>query len=257
MTRFKLVAAAAALLAAQSAYGSGMTTGRADAVRKAVDGAFRPLIREHDIPGLAIAVSVDGEEHFFTYGVASREGNVPVSKETIFEIGSISKVFTATLASLAEASARLSWADHPSRFIPELKGTPFDRATLLNLGTYTAGGLPLQFPREVGDHGAMLAYFRKFEPTAEAGTQRTYSNPSLGLLGHVAARALGGDFSTLMEERLFANLGLGGTYIRVPEPAMSRYAWGYDRANEAVRVNPGLFAEEAYGVKTNAADMIR
>ncbi|HEU0135111.1 MAG TPA: class C beta-lactamase [Allosphingosinicella sp.] len=257
MKRLNLATAAALWLLAAPSEASGGGRAEADSLRAAVDSAFRPLVREHDIPGLAVAVTVDGEEYHFSYGLASREAGVPVSKETIFELGSISKVFTATLAAFAEASGKLSWSDHPGRFVPELRGSPLDRATLLHLGTYTAGGLPLQFPQEVAGRESMLRYFRNFAPDSGPGARRTYSNPSLGLFGHVAALALGGDFATLMERTLFRELGLRRTYVVVPDQAMSGYAWGYNAANRPVRVNPGVLASEAYGVKSTAADMIR
>ena len=81
-------------------------TGRAaDAPRQipaAVDRAFGPLIKEYDVPGMAVAVTVNGREYFFTYGVASKESNSRVTKDTLFELGSVSKTFTATFASHAQ-----------------------------------------------------------------------------------------------------------------------------------------------------------
>jgi beta-lactamase class C len=53
---------------------------------------------EYDVPGMAVAVTVDDRPMFFNYGVASREDNTPISGETLFEIGSVSKTFTGTLA---------------------------------------------------------------------------------------------------------------------------------------------------------------
>ena len=125
-----------------------LTTWAADdsaKIRAIVDAAVRPVLAEHDIPGMAVAITVDGKPYFFNYGVASREKNTPVTQATIFELGSISKLFTATLASHAQVSGKLSLADHPGKYMPQLAGSAIDRATLLNLGTYTAGGLPLQF----------------------------------------------------------------------------------------------------------------
>lgn len=225
-------------------------------IRAIVDAAVGPVLADHDIPGMAVALTVDGKPYFFNYGVASREKNTPVSQATIFELGSISKLFTATLALYAQVSGKLSLADHPGKYMPQLAGSAVDRATLLNLGTYTAGGLPLQFPDEISDNGQMSGYFQQWKADAAPGAQRRYSNPSIGLLGHVTALALKRDFAEVMEAGLFPKLGLKNTYIQVPDSAMANYAWGYNRENKAIRVNPGVFAQEAYGVKSTAADMI-
>ncbi|RYF41188.1 MAG: class C beta-lactamase, partial [Comamonadaceae bacterium] len=84
-----------------------------------------------------------------------------------------------------------------------------------------------------------------------------YSNPSIGLMGHAAAAALGRPFAAACEEELFPALGLKNTFVRVPERAMPAYAWGMSRAGQAVRVNPGAFDAEAYGVKSTARDLLR
>src|SRR5688572_14062875 len=108
----------------------------ASRIAAAVDGAFRPLLKAHDIPGMAVAVTVDGQQHFFSYGVASKETNTPATKDTLFEIGSISKIFTATLATYAQTSGKMSLDDHPGKYMPELRQSPIDQASLLHLGTY-------------------------------------------------------------------------------------------------------------------------
>lgn len=225
-------------------------------MRAIVDATIRPLMEEHDVPGMAVAITIDGKPAFFNYGVASRENKTPVSERTLFEMGSISKVFTGTLASYAQVLGKLSLDDSPGKYMPQLKGSAIDKASLLHVGTYTAGGLPLQFPDEVSNAG-MAAYFQQWKADAAPGTQRRYSNPSLGLFGHLTALALKRDFADLMETQLFPRLGLSNSYIRVPASAMANYAWGYNRDNKAIRVNPGVFADEAYGVKSTSADMIR
>lgn len=229
----------------------------ATAIRALVDAALRPVIAEHDIPGLAAALTIDGRVYFFSYGVAAKDGGQPVDENNLFEIGSISKTFTATLAAYAGVLGKLSFDDHPGQYMPELQGSPIDRASLLHLGTYTAGGLPLQFPAEVSDRNQMIGYFRQWQPEFAPGQQRRYSNPSIGLLGHITALALKRDFSNAMETQLLPALGLAHTHLRVPDSAMKRYAWGYTKTNQPVRVTPGVFAAEAYGIKTTAADLIR
>jgi beta-lactamase class C len=136
----------------------------AAAIRDAVDKAIKPLMAQHDVPGMAVAVTVDGKALFFSYGLASKEQHIPVSENTLFELGSVSKTFTATLGCYAQGQGKLSFDDHPGKYMPSLKGSAIDRASLLELGAYTAGGLPLQFPDEVGNDAQMLAYFRNWRP---------------------------------------------------------------------------------------------
>jgi beta-lactamase class C len=224
-------------------------------LRLIVDKAIRPVMAEHDVPGMAVAVTVGGKAYFFNYGLASVQDKTPVSETTLFELGSISKTLTATLASYAQASGKLSLDAHPSAYMAQLKDSPIDKASVLNLGTYTAGGLPLQFPDEVKDQ-QMASYFQQWQAQAAPGTQRRYSNPSLGLFGHLTALALGGDFADAMQQ-LFGQLGLGDSYLRVPDSAMARHAWGYDEDNKARRMDPGVLATQAYGVHSSSADMIR
>jgi beta-lactamase class C len=224
--------------------------------RAIVDETIRPLMSRYDIPGMAVALTVDGRSYVFNYGVSSMQHETPVTDATIFEIGSISKMFTTTLAAYAQATGRLSLDDHPGRYLPRLMGRPVDQATLLNLGTYTAGGLPLQFPDAIGDDETAASYLYDWKADAPPGTVRRYSNPSIGLLGAVTAVALKDRFATLIETQLLPKFGMSHTYIRVPARAMPDYAWGY-REGKPVRVNAGPLDEETYGVKSTASDMIR
>jgi len=237
-----------------SAFGAG--SGQDAKVRQVVDEAMKPVIEQYGIPGLAVAVTIDGTRHFVEYGVASKDPPASVTRDTLFELGSISKTFTATLAAYAEVEGKLSLKDPVSRHMPELKGSALDNVRLLDLATHTAGGFPLQLPDHVKDQKQLIAYFRAWKPQFAPGTYRHYANPSIGLLGVITARAMGGRFETLAE-RLFHELGLRRTYIEVPASAMKSYAWGYNRDGKPVRVNPALLATEAYGVKSNAVDMIR
>ena len=225
-------------------------------LRATVDAAMRPVMAEYDVPGMAVAVTVNGQSYFFNYGVASREKNAAVSENTVFELGSVSKTFAATLATYAQGQGILSLDDHPGKYLPQLKGSAIDKANLLNLGTYSAGGLPLQVPDGISNMKQMMAYFQSWKPDAAPGAVRRYSNPSIGLLGHITGLAMKSDFSGAAESALFPQLGLQHTYVRVPASAQASYAWGYNEANKAIRVSPGVFDAEAYGVKSSAADMI-
>lgn len=245
-----------ALLAAL-AFGTCTAAQATDTMQSLVDETIRPVMAEYDIAGMAVAISHNGQAHYFNYGVARLDDQQPVTSDTLFEIGSLSKPLTATLAALAQSTGKLTLADSAGQHWPELQGSKLEHASLLNLGTYTAGGLPLQFPDNVTDPASMLAYYRQWQPEYIAGTHRRYSNPSIGLLGMLAAKSMGQPFPTLMEGTLFPALGMPHSYIQVPTAQMPRYAYGYSKDNQPLRVTPGMLDAEAYGVKTNAKDMLR
>lgn len=226
-------------------------------VRQAVDAAMKPLIEQYAIPGMAVGVTIDGKRHFIEYGLAARKPKVPVTRDTLFELGSISKTFTATLATYAEVEGKLSLNDSVSAHMPELKGSALDHVRLLDLATHTAGGFPIQLPNDIKNDKQLIAYYRGWKPEFAPGTHRSYANPSIGLLGIITARSMGASFQGLMEQRLFPGLGLQRTYIEVPAAEKKSYAWGYNRNDKPVRVSPAMLATEAYGVKSNAVDMIR
>ncbi|WP_372242569.1 class C beta-lactamase [Pseudomonas sp. C1C7] len=228
-----------------------------DRLQGIVDAAMKPVMQEQQIPGVAIAVTVKGQPHYFNYGVASKETGSAVSENTLFEIGSVSKTFTATLAAYAQASGKLDLSAKASQVLPALRGSAFDNISVLQLGTYSAGGLPLQFPAEADTPDTMLGYFQHWKPTFAPGTQRQYSNPSIGLFGYLAAQSLGAPFDEVMEKTLLPKLGLKHTFLKVPKDQMSLYAQGYNKDDKPVRVGPGALDSEAYGVKTSAADLIR
>ncbi|CAB3699871.1 Beta-lactamase [Achromobacter piechaudii] len=222
-----------------------------------VDDAVQALMREYDVAGLAIAVTREGRHEFRSYGVASLQTHAPVGPDTLFEVGSISKTFTATLATYAQVLGKLTLEDSPARFVPALKGTEFGKLNLIHLGTHTGGGFPLQVPDAVKDDAQLMAYLAAWTPRYAPGTTRTYANPSIGMLGVVAAKSLEQPFAQAMEQTLLPKLGLANTYINVPAAKMSAYAQGYNKQNAPVRVNPGVLAAEAYGIKTSASDLIR
>ncbi|MBB3999586.1 class C beta-lactamase [Aureimonas pseudogalii] len=251
-----LIASAAIAAVAGIAPAAALTP---DQFRAIAAKVFGPVVAAHDIPGLAVGATIDGETFFYTAGEAVRATHAPVTVRTIFELGSVSKLFNVALAALAEERGLLSLGDSVSNHRPALSGSAFDAITLLNLATHTTGGLPLQVPDSVGDAGAPLtAYLRTFQPTGDPNASRSYSNVSIGLLGQITAERFGQPYPELARERLFEPLGLASTFIKVPAEAADRYAFGYTKdANRPVRVNPGVLDAEAYGVKSSVEDMTR
>jgi beta-lactamase class C len=254
MARLKILAACVAVFGASHCVAAAQTD---QPIEMIVNDAVRPVMQAQGIPGMAVAITLNGKQHYFNYGVASKETGRPVAKDTLFEVGSVSKTFTATLAAYAQATGKLPLSDKASQVLPTLRGSAFDSISVLQLGTYTAGGLPLQFPGDADHQDKMLGYFKQWKPTYAAGTHRQYSNPSIGLFGYLAAHSMGAPFDKLMEKNLLPKLGLKHSYLKVPQDQMGLYAQGYNKDDKPVRVEPGALDSEAYGVKTSASDLLR
>ena len=221
-----------------------------------VRAAARAVMAEQDIPGLAVGVSAPGLRRLYYFGTADRRSGQPVDAATLFEIGSLSKTFTATLGAYATATGRLRLDESAAQVRPALAGSAIGQASLLQLATYSAGGLPLQFPDAITTEDQATAFYRTFQPPFPAGSRRLYSNASIGLFGALAAQRLDESFATALQRHVLNPLGLDHTYLQVPTAAQAHYAWGHGKNDQPLRVNPGVYAEEAYGIKTTAGDLL-
>jgi beta-lactamase class C len=228
-----------------------------DQIKQVADAAIAPAMRQDDVPGVAVGITVGGKTYLFNYGVSSRKTQQPVTDSTLFEIGSITKAFTATLATYAHVRGVLDLSDTPGRYIPALRDTKFGAISLLNLGTHTPGGLPLQVPEHIKTIDQLLEYFKEWRPACSPGTCRTYSNVGIGAFGYITALTLHEDFSALLKDTLFSALRMTNSYVQVPRARMPDYAQGYTRNGAPARMADGVLAAETYGIKTTAADMMR
>lgn len=215
------------------------------------------VMQQYDIPGLVIGITERGQHRFYSFGQATRTPATVVSADTLFEVGSVSKTFTATLAAVAQAQGTLTLQDRVSQHLPALRNSAFGRLPLLTLATHTSGGLPLQVPDSVGTDEQLSSYLRTWQPDRAPGSYRSYSNISIGMLGVIAAQTFKQPFQQALAQQIFEPLGMHHSYITVPASQQGLYALGYTKDNREVRVNPGLLAAEAYGVKTSARDMLR
>lgn len=228
-----------------------------DQVRSAVTRAIQPVMSKYGIAGMAVGI-VAGDQHYvFNYGLASTETRTPVTGDTLFELGSVSKTLTATLTSYAQVSGYLSLSDPSSKYLTSLRNSKFGNVSLLDLGTHTPGGLPLQVPDNIRNDDQLMQYFKQWQPTYAPGTYRTYANPGIGALGLITAKSMGQGFNALMEKHLFPALGMKSSYINVPTARLTDYAEGYTKEGAPIRMRPGVLSSEAYGIKTTAADMTR
>lgn len=225
-------------------------------IKKLVDQNFKPLLEKYDVPGMAVGVIQNNKKYEMYYGLQSVQDKKAVNSNTIFELGSVSKLFTATAGGYAKTKGTISFNDTPGKYWKELKNTPIDQVNLLQLATYTSGNLALQFPDEVKTDQQVLTFFKEWKPKNSIGEYRQYSNPSIGLFGKVVALSMNKPFDQVLEKTIFPDLGLKHSYVNVPKTQMQNYAFGYNQENQPIRVNPGPLDAPAYGVKSTLPDML-
>lgn len=244
-----------ALVTASLLSGTVQAADNNDHLKSTVDQQAKLLMNEHNISGMAFGIIVDGKSHFYHYGLADKKAKIPVSENTIFELGSISKTFAATLASYSELNGTLKLEDTADKYIPYLKNSAIGNTKLINLATYSAGGLPLQVPDDVKNNKELLRYYKSWQPVLPINSKRLYSNASIGLFGYISALSMNADYTQLMEEKILPSLNMPNTFINVPSNKMADYAFGYNADGDAIRVNPGMLDAEAYGIKSTITDM--
>ncbi|WP_139846259.1 ADC family extended-spectrum class C beta-lactamase [Acinetobacter baumannii] len=225
-------------------------------IKKLVDQNFKPLLEKYDVPGNRHRVIQNNKKYEMYYGLQSVQDKKAVNSSTIFELGSVSKLFTATAGGYAKNKGKISFDDTPGKYWKELKNTPIDQVNLLQLATYTSGNLALQFPDEVKTDQQVLTFFKDWKPKNSIGEYRQYSNPSIGLFGKVVALSMNKPFDQVLEKTIFPALGLKHSYVNVPKTQMQNYAFGYNQENQPIRVNPGPLDAPAYSVKSTLPDML-
>ena len=218
---------------------------------------FAPIMAEHGVPGLALGVVIDGASHVFTAGVADPKTGRPVTVDTLFELGSVSKIFTVTLAARVEGDGLLDIDERVAAYMPDLDGTAFGDLTLAALATHATGGMPLHPPEGVTSTARLHAWLARWKPAAQPSGTRSYSNLSIGVLGALVADRLGTSYAAAMDGDLLPALGMDGTFVRIPEARQGDYAMGTNRDGRPTRMNVGFLVEEAYGLKSSVTDMTR
>jgi CubicO group peptidase (beta-lactamase class C family) len=186
---------------------------------KAFDAVFAAFDK-NDVPGCAAGIVHGGKVLYGRgYGMASLEHSVPINADTVFDVGSVSKEFTAALVLLLEQQKKLSLDDDVRKYVPELPdyGTPITLRHLLHhtsgLRDYNDLLLFAEFHEEdlATDADALRILAKQKRLNFTPGTDFSYSNTGYFLLSQVIKRASGKSMRDFAQEQLFAPLGMTST----------------------------------------------
>jgi CubicO group peptidase (beta-lactamase class C family) len=207
------------LAAAQPAPAPAMPSGAFFPSDDAVRDLVRPYIDKHQAKGIVVGLlEPDGSRRVLIFGEAG-EGARPLSANSVFEIGSITKTFTGAVLADMVQRGQVKLDDPVDKYLPEGVRVPSlngRQITLLDLATHMSGlpRLPTGYvPPDEGNPYAqyeaahLYAFLKGYELDREPGAKFEYSNLGMGLLGHALARAAGADsFQTLVAERVLRPL---------------------------------------------------
>lgn len=229
---------------------------------------IRSRVEEDRAVGIVVGVmEADGTTRVAWYGDAGPNAR-PLGPMSVFEIGSITKVFTGILLADMVARGEVSLADPVSSHLPSGVTMPSRggrEITLLDLSTQHSA-LP-RLPDNMSPADAtnpyadytveqMYAFLAGHELRRDIGTEYEYSNLGVGLLGHVLARVGGGSYANVVRERILEPLGMSMTGITLEGDMLDWMAKGHNRQGNVVPLWDLPTLAGAGALRSNVGDML-
>jgi D-alanyl-D-alanine-carboxypeptidase/D-alanyl-D-alanine-endopeptidase len=248
-----------------------VTTRGDDALHELVARQVQPRIDRGESVGIVVGIVREGRTEVFGFGRPSLEATHRPDGRTIFEIGSITKVFTAiALADMAEE--RIVTLDAPLRtLIPDAVRVPSrgGREITLRMLANHRSGLPRLIPKVIArtitgqqpyehvDASDLYEFLAVYELKSDPGEKHLYSNFGSGLLGTALARRANTTYEELIASRICRPLDLRDTRIHLDTLQTTRLARPYNKGKKPA--NPWKFGafEGAGALRSTADDMLR
>lgn len=239
-----------------------VVTSRADSL----DNFVRETILKRTIPGLSIAVLRDGKVIKNTgYGIANLELQSPASRDTVYEIGSISKQFAAEAVMLLVEDGKIDLDNPITNYLPDNAPNIWQKITVRNLLNHTSG---LKDWTEIKEFSYRREYsaeqfidlVKSFPLQFTPNETWLYSNTNLPLIGIIVARASGTSFENFVTERIIQRLNLPTIRFRHQEDIVENRATGYVLRNNVLKngepFRPEIVAPSG-GILASALDLAK
>jgi CubicO group peptidase (beta-lactamase class C family) len=226
------------------------------ASKAGVDAIFSDLTTPGS-PGCALGVYRDGKiVYAHGYGLANIEENVPITPQTIFDIGSISKQFTAASILLLEQEGKLRLTDDVRKYVPELPDYSREgQAITLDQLLYHTSGLRdyvslfllagIHFDNVTTDDDALGIIIRQRGLNFSPGTDWKYTGTGYFLLAQIVKRITGSSLKDFAAARIFRPLGMRHTQCRDDHTSLIPHrALAYDRDENGTLTLGVSYAEQ-------------
>jgi CubicO group peptidase (beta-lactamase class C family) len=217
----------------------------------AIDAATRAALANrvegrHTV-GIEVGLATPDGRTYGGQGAIAKGGAEP-TKDTIFEIGSITKVFTALILADMVERQEVALDDPVSKYLPSSVTVPSRSGrviTLADLTTHTSGlpripsnmdGTSLDNPYASYDASKLYAFLSGYQLSRDPGAQWEYSNLGAGLLGHALTRRAGMSYEQLVKTRILDPLGMKNTSITLTPALRARLATPHDESLSPVEI---------------------
>ncbi len=197
--------------------------------------------KDHQSVGIVVGIVEPTGRRVVSYGSLDKGDQRPLDGDTVFEIGSITKVFTSLLLADMVQHGEVALTDPVAKYLPPEVKMPERggrQITLQDLATHTSGlpRMPSNFtPKDPANPYAdysvdqLYQFLSSYQLTRDIGSQYEYSNLGGGLLGHALARRSGMSYEELVRTRICQPLGMKSTGIALSSDLKTRLAVGHDR----------------------------
>ena len=188
-------------------------------------------LTHHHLPGMTLGLVLpDGRRTVLNFGYANADAHSPIMPETLFQIGSISKVMVAAVLHQFVSEGRLRLTDRPSDLLPTVPLPAGNQIQVQHMLDHVAG-LPGDAPM-FPDGGLWTAY--------PPGQHWHYSNTAYEILGKLAEHVGGKPLAQLLRERIFAPLGMNRSHGAITGADRTLYAQGYEPADQLAPYTRGV-----------------
>lgn len=190
-------------------------------------------------PSIAVGVIDSNGVHFYNYGKTKNENGKIVDQETIYEIGSISKVFTSLLLAEMISEGKIKLDDPIEKYLPNIKVPDYNgvKITFRHLATHNSSlprlpdnllstGDPTN-PYIHFDERMLLDFLAKHKLLSEPGTKYEYSNLGAGLLGYILTKQSGMTLEELFYEKVGKKIFADNTKITLTDNQKEKLALGH------------------------------
>ena len=204
-----------------------------------IDNYLQTQMKEHGIAGAALLVVQNGQAiKTEAYGFANLELHTPARPETVFEVGSLTKQFTAAGILLLQQEGKLSVNDKVRRYLREAPAA-WNEITIRHLLAHTSGlknytGLDGFELRRHLSQTQFIEAVRAQPLDFQAGTSWKYCNTGYNLLGFIIENVSGRSYWDFMSAKIFQPLGMSATTNRLPSVIITNRAAGYEQTNHVL-----------------------